>query len=185
MKRTDILWKSEQYQSLENCVIKEIDGSLTVDSSISGLADKTNFSLEYAININSRWETTSFHLKILLPEKKEELEFIRHDNYTWNLNGNRIGELDNCIDIDISLTPFTNTLPIKRLNFDESNRNLIKVLYIDVLEREVKAVNQSYTKLSSTRYKFENVPNDFEAHIELDQNGFVEHYPGLFERVRN
>lgn len=61
--------------------------------------------------------------------------------------------------------------------------HLIKVVYIDVLERQIKPLQQRYTKLSQAEYKYENVPNDFEAIITIDEAGFVVNYPGLFVRT--
>jgi uncharacterized protein len=44
-------------------------------------------------------------------------------------------------------------------------------------------VQQKYTRLSPTNYKYENVPNDFESVIAVDDLGLVVEYPGLFKRA--
>ena len=59
---------------------------------------------------------------------------------------------------------------------------VIKVIYIDVFEG-IRTVQQKYTRLSASTYKYENVPNDFEAVITMDDAGFILEYPGLFRRV--
>ncbi len=58
----------------------------------------------------------------------------------------------------------------------------IKVIYFDILEKKISAVGQKYTCISPTSYHYENVPNDFEATIEVDELGFVVDYPELFVR---
>ncbi len=95
-----------------------------------------------------------------------------------------MNEFKGCIDIDISLTPFTNSLPINRLQWRLNKPQQIKVLFLDILSQEILAVQQRYTKLSETEYKFENVPNDFEAIINVDDSGMVVNYPELFVRTR-
>ena len=94
-----------------------------------------------------------------------------------------MNECKGCIDIDISLTPFTNSLPINRLQLQVNEVQYIKVLYIDILGRTIRSVVQQYTKISDHKYQYENVPNDFEAVITVDEWGIVTEYPGLFVRL--
>ena len=56
-------------------------------------------------------------------------------------------------------------------------------MFLDILSHEIIPVQQRYTKLSNTEYKFENVPNDFEAVITVDESGIVVNYPELFVRT--
>ena len=58
----------------------------------------------------------------------------------------------------------------------------INVIYFDILNDEIRSVTQRYTRLSERKYRFENVPNDFKADIEVDELGFVIDYPQLFVR---
>jgi hypothetical protein len=57
------------------------------------------------------------------------------------------------------------------------------VIYCDILKRQIKPVHQKYTCLSNTKYRYENVPNDFEVTIEVDESGLVVDYPSLFLRT--
>lgn len=104
-------------------------------------------------------------------------------NRDWIVNGQVRPDLKNCTDIDISITPFTNSLPINRLRLDLNKPQPIEVLYIDVPENSIRASRQRYTRKSGTVYNFQTIPNDFEADIIVDNDGFVVHYPQLFERV--
>ena len=74
-------------------------------------------------------------------------------------------------------------LPILQIIRDNLSQDQIRVIYIDVLEGEIKPVHQKYSCLSPTEYQYENVPNDFEAVITVDENGFVVDYPSLFVRT--
>ena len=100
----------------------------------------------------------------------------------WICNGEKDDQFSGCIDVDIPLTPFTNSLPIRRLKLKEKESKEIRVIYCEILENRVKPVRQKYTCISASEYKYENVPNDFEATIRVDGSGFVIDYPQLFER---
>lgn len=57
------------------------------------------------------------------------------------------------------------------------------VFYIDIREEKIEPRQQQYTLLSPKLYKFENIPNDFEAEITVDEWGLAVQYSGLFERI--
>ena len=87
-----------------------------------------------------------------------------------------------CTDIDISCTPFTNTLPIRRLNLKIGESAEIQVLHVDCPQIRFEVSRQRYERLSESQYRFTSLENDFTAIITVDENGFVTDYPELFER---
>lgn len=179
----NLLWTGQVYHSLENCLLSISDIGTEVSSVIIGTFDSKIYKIEYLIKTNENWETVLFEIKSQFADKIHCLNFQSDGKGSWTTNGRPAEEFNGCIDIDISLTPFTNTLPINRLKLSESEQHLINVLYIDVLEQQTKSVKQNYTRLSETEYKYENSPNDFEAVITVDKLGLVIDYPKLFIRT--
>ena len=99
-------------------------------------------------------------------------------------SGARLTQLDGAIDIDLTVTPFTNTLPIRRLDLQEGKSADIVVVYIDLPELSLTTDPQRYTCLESgRRYRFESLDSDFVREIETDEHGLVVTYPGLFRRL--
>ena len=179
----NILWTGIEYYSLENCILTITDKGSEIRSSIIGTYANALYKIDYRISINRHWEATFFEIKSQLYNTVEIIDFRKEEKGNWYVNGLPDERFTGCIDIDISLTPFTNTLPINRLRLSEKEDEQIKVLYVDVLGRKMMPVLQKYTRLSSTDYKFENVPNDFESVISVDDLGLVVDYPGLFKRT--
>ena len=182
--QTNILWTGIAYHSLEKCVLTPSDESLAVNSVIVGTHDEKIYRVDYSIKTNRSWECICFEVTTQLSDKKEAINYHSDGKGNWTKNGVPVNEFKGCIDIDISLTPFTNSLPINRLQWRLNKPQQIKVLFLDILSQEILAVQQRYTKLSETEYKFENVPNDFEAIINVDDSGMVVNYPELFVRTR-
>ena len=96
------------------------------------------------------------------------------------------------MDIDFAATPFTNTLPIRRLGLQPGESAEVAVVYIDAPSLEVTPVRQRYTCLASDadggRYRFEALPyaalpDGFMAELSVDADGLVRDYPPLFRRV--
>jgi len=98
-------------------------------------------------------------------------------------DGTALPEFDGCIDIDISATPFTNTLPIRRLILQPWQVERIRVLYIHVPTLEIESWDQRYTGLAPDRVRYESIGSDFMRELVVDDDGLVVTYPGLFHRV--
>jgi len=94
-----------------------------------------------------------------------------------------LSQFNNCTDIDISITPFTNTLPIDRLNLLAGSSKEETVLYINLPSPECMPVKQRYTNLGGKIYKYENLDSGFTSNIDLDEDGYVVNYPGIWCRV--
>ena len=179
----NILWSGKAGQSLENCILTVTDNGTEINAVIIGLQEQVIYKVEYCIKTNKNRETIFFEIKSNLNGVIQFFSFKSNGKGMWTTNNKHASRFNGCIDVDISLTPFTNTLPINRLNLFENGQQKINVLYIDILNQEIKPVQQLYTRLSKYEYKYQNVPNDFEAIITVDEYGLVVNYPELFERI--
>lgn len=175
-------WKGIYYNSIENCSVDVAAHEIVIKSDITGKHDNISFSCQYHINAAADWKVISFRIIYTLSGVKHTIS-ASHTHKGWMINGQVRPEFNNCTDIDITLTPCTNSLPVNRLKPQNNKPQQIEVLYIDVLENTFRITRQQYTKKSTSVYNFQNVPNDFEADIVVDNDGFVEHYPELFERI--
>lgn len=178
----NILWTGIEYHSLENCIVFVTDAGAKVNSTIVGTYNNIIYKVEYQIMTNQNWETISCKLSARLNDTILNFDFKSDGKGNWSENDKPTEKYNGCIDVDIPLTPFTNTLPIKRLQLNIGDEQIIQVVYLDTLEQQIKAVRQKYRRLSHIEYKYENIPNDFEAVITVDESGLVENYPGLFKR---
>jgi hypothetical protein len=181
--QTNLLWTGRQYYSLENCLVTTADKGTEINSTIVGKYQGMIYRVEYVIKTNSHWETLFVEIHSQHSNQRQHLILESDGNGNWLMDRRPADQFRGCIDVDIPLTPFTNTLPINRLKFAPGGEYEIQVLYIDLLGRMVTPVKQKYVRISEKLYHYENVPNDFEANIEVDELGFVTDYPLLFTRT--
>jgi hypothetical protein len=98
--------------------------------------------------------------------------------------GGALAKFDGCIDIDLSFTCFTNTLPVRRTVFTKGEAREFSMLWMpsDTLDPFVDG--QRYTCLEpGKRFHYAATDGAFEATIEFDEHGLVTDYPGLFRRI--
>lgn len=178
--QTNIIWTGIYYHSIENCLLTNSDLGNEIISTIVGNYERQIYKVDYHLKTNKDWETTFLTLRTRF-DNSEELTTLEKKDGIWLLNNKPNAELKNVFDIDISLTPFTNTLPINRLKLKNNKRKIIEVLYFDILSKEVKPVKQIYKRLKADLYVYENYDKSFKADIKIDEQGLVFDYPELFE----
>ena len=177
----NILWSGIEYYSLENCFVESTPDGVMINSIIVGLYNEEIYRVKYDIILDKDWVTKSCIIEAWINNKVKKIDLSKQGD-TWFLNGKIHHKFDNCIDVDIPLTPLTNSLPINRLRLSLGQETKVDIIYIDLLEDTIKHVKQKYKRLSTEIFKYENIPNDFEAEIKVDTAGFVVNYPQLFKR---
>jgi hypothetical protein len=177
-----LTWTGLQWPSCDNVGIQWSASGVRAEGNIVGVIDDEQLSLRYAFDCNADWTTR--RLAIELYERGETLVVTRDDSGTWSDGGAR-PDLDGCVDMDISVSPVTNTLPVRRIGLQPGERADIRVVYIEfVPELALRGADQRYTLVERTdrwaRYRFES--GDFSAYIEVDHDGFVIDYQDLWVR---
>ena len=98
--------------------------------------------------------------------------------------GASLPDLIGCIDADVSATPLTNTLPIRRLGLAVGERRRIRVVYIAVPALTACVVEQAYTCVEVDHlYQYEGIDGLSSTELKIDRHGLVLDYPSLFKRL--
>lgn len=182
---TNLLWTGLDNYSLENCVVNSSPVGNEITSVIVCEHEGMIYRIDYRIVTNGDWETTSVEVSCRNGDELQQLHYTSDGQGNWSENDQALPEFKGCRDVDLPVTPFTNTLPVNRLQLKLIESQEISVIYMDLVARTIKPVRQKYTRIAANTYHYENVPNDFEADIVVDERGFVLDYPGLFVRTTN
>ncbi|MCC6804931.1 MAG: putative glycolipid-binding domain-containing protein, partial [Anaerolineae bacterium] len=101
--------------------------------------------------------------------------------------GRHLDGFDDCLDIDLAGTPFTNTLPIRRMNWQVGQAEVLRMIYIRIPHLTPRVVQQRYTCLEQTdggaTFRYESLDSGFTANLPVDATGVVLDYPNIWERV--
>ena len=175
-------WQDWSGTGLEHMVLKEEPHGIVAESAIVASVDSEALGVRYRIQCDSKWRVRKAEIARVGDDRAVELASDGAGNW---LDGNGIAQaqLLGAIDIDISVTPFTNTLPIRRLQLKQGQSAEILVVYILLPHLEVLTDRQRYTRLDEGLYRYESVDSDFTRDIEVDAHGLVTTYPGLFRRA--
>lgn len=181
------IWSNLTNTGLEHFYLWRGDDEITADGIVLGVEEDVEFRVHYKIICDIKWQVREVAVRLL--DRNERAVSLASDGFgNWrNEFGEPVSELQGCFDVDITATPFTNTLPIRRLNLRPGESSEIKVVYFTIPEMRVTVEAQRYTCLEAGsaggKYKFESLADGFTAVLTVDADGLVEDYPNLFKRV--
>ena len=185
-----VMWSPWAGPGLEHLRLLQQQEDIVADGLILGVQEQTPFRLRYEIRCDLQWRVRAIQLG-LLDDSSRSLHFLTDGAGNWTTeSGKALPLLKRCLDVDISATPFTNTLPIRRLALQPGSSETLSMVYFAIPQMHVEVTQQRYTCLEVTpaggRYRFESLEDEvsrFTAELPVDQDGVVLDYPGLFRRV--
>lgn len=155
---------------------------MLADGLVIGVAEDGPFRARYRVRCDAAWRVREVTVDPL--DGRAPLQLRADGAGAWTDGaGAALPDFAGCIDIDLAVSPFTNTLPIRRLGLAVGESRDLTMAYIWVPELTVTPDPQRYTRLAADRFRFDSRDSDFTAELPLDRDGLVLDYPGLFRRV--
>lgn len=148
----------------------------------TALGEVTRERVSYVIRLSATWQVRQF---LLFRDQDEPDLWLGTDGSgRWGeMNGAHRPDLDGCTDIDLHATPFTNSIPIRRLQLDSGDAAEITVALIDVDTLGVIPVQQRYEHLPTGEWRKMHVKTGAALDFRVDAYGLVHDEPELFRRV--
>jgi len=173
-------WLAGHGRGLEHLSLQIRDDVIVADGVVVGEDEAQCFGCSYRICCDAGWQVRSVEVHV---SGGPSCVLTSDGRGNWrDGDGQAQPQLSGCIDVDISVTPFTNTLPIRRLGPQLAARTPIAVAYFLLPEMRLSRAGQAYTRLDAGRYLFEGLDTGFRAEIAVDAEGLVLDYPALFRR---
>ena len=177
------MWQGTTFPSVEHCRVDVGGEGVIIDGLVVAL-DGGPIRLHYRITCDPSWTVRRLDVSELETGTKLAFESDGEGHWT-DAAGQSLPALDGCFDVDLTATPFTNTLPIRRLHFRPGESRDLRMLYVSLPEVDVQPAAQRYTCLeqgeTDGRYRYES--SDFRVDLPVDANGLVVDYPGYWRRV--
>lgn len=151
----------------------------------------TPYRVDYRLETAPGFVTTEMRLRSSGAGWQRLLTLRRFPDGAWDVDASEYGAgpgtpgcdpatLQGAVDIDLGLSPLTNTLPIRRLSIlagPIGKAVSIVAAWISVPDLGVRAPTQGYTPLGSGAVRY--TQGSFTADLAIDLEGVVTDYPGL------
>jgi len=175
-------WQEWSGSGLQHLVLREEPEKTVAEAVVLTTADAI-FAAHYRIECDRSWRVRRAEATVLGDDRRVLLESDGLGRWRDGA-GRSLPDLDGAFDVDLPITPFTNTLPIRRLGLTAGQSADLKVVYVLLPAFEITTDPQRYVCLETgRRFRYESLDSDFVRELEVDADGLVIDYPGLFKRV--
>ena len=201
---SSLFWARQDTSGAEHTLVETHAGLHARGSALA--VDPVPYSARYELRTGPDWVTTAFEVSAEGAGWSRTLRLQSEDG-RWRVSTAERGDLDAALtasghagaglpgtedpdllfgafDVDLTGSPLTNTLPIRRLGLLKAEPGVahrISVAWVLLPSLEVVQADQIYTALGDGRVRFAN--ETFSADLDVDDEGFVVDYPGLAKRA--
>jgi hypothetical protein len=175
-----VRWRPLAGSGLELLSIRQWSDAIRVRAALIGLPGENDHGYFYDIKLGLDW---TFHSISIERTDGARLALSSDTCGNWQADGLPRPDLSGCIDIDLSGSPFTNTLPIRRAHLPPGEPQRFDMAWIDLATLTIHRDGQVYTRLDERRFRYDGVDSGFTAEITVDEDGLVVSYPPLFEQA--
>ncbi len=181
-KAQTIVWQALSWPSTVVHTHTVSDGNNGHGLAIGKTDGDIPFAMEYNLMLTMDWDVRELFIKSLLDERA--IRLVHKGDQWYDGSGQHLMEFDGVELVDISISPFTNTLPIKRLNFEHERSQKVDVIYFDENRFSLLRLQQIYSQIDKRTYRYQDIAlPSFVSDIVVDDDGMVLNFSGLFERV--
>lgn len=139
-------------------------------------------SLSYRVECDDAWRTRSARVTGWIGADAVDVTITVDGHGRWRFNGVGQPALDGCLDVDLSFTPATNTLPIRRLELELGASASVDAAWLRFPELRMERLDQLYRRAADRTWQYSSGGGSFTATIEVDADAVVTEYEGLWIR---
>lgn len=178
-----VLWKNTESTSIEYCTLYSGERFFAMEGVILLLLENLPTKVAYKVECDCFWRTKHVFINQERAGKTSNLTLDIDSNQLWREQRNILPLAAGLFDVDFEISPSTNTLPIRRIELKIGETQELDTVWVRFPSLKIERLKQRYTRLSSECYKYEAVPLNYEARIEVDEAGLIIKYAELWKRM--
>jgi uncharacterized protein len=180
-----ILWRRLDVPGHDAAIYREAEGG----AELRGMAvfqeqDSPPAALHYRVRCDAKWRTIEATVDGWCGARTIELQVRRAPATGWTLNGVPCPAVTGCLDLDLSFTPATNLLPLRRLDLPVGQSAEVRSAWLEWPAAVLTPLIQRYARRSVDEYEYEaDVPGaaKFVGMLRVEPRGWVLDYAELWQ----
>ena len=178
---TAILWRRLDQPGHEACWLsRESPSWQLVGAAVFAEAGEP-CCLSYHILCTADWRTVSATVEGRVGQQSLDVEIESDGGGHWQMNGVAAPQVAGCLDIDLSFSPATNLLPIRRLGLQVGQHAAVRAAWLRFPDLDLVPLEQTYQRLGESTYRYSSSDGQFVAQLTVNAHGLVTHYEGLWQ----
>ncbi|SLN20280.1 hypothetical protein ROJ8625_00728 [Roseivivax jejudonensis] len=175
----EIRWRALDREGRDSCrLVRQHDDGWMLLGHARFRAAGSESRIDYLVRCDPDWHTLGADVTGIWDGTRVALHIVR-EGPTWTLNQQRQDGLDDAVDIDLSFTPATNLMPIRRM--PEIGGVSVRAAWLSAPGAPLGPLDQRYTRGRGGIVHYAAEQTGFSTDLRVASSGFVTEYPGLWE----
>lgn len=179
-----LLWNRHDLPSLEHGRLYRHHDGFTLTGTVVASLEGRTLHCSYEVETTSCWETRKVRITLSSGTEEQSLHLERDDEGRWWNGDTELTAFAGMTDIDLGITPSTNTLPIRRLQLEPGESATMTAVWIQFPSLTVAPLPQRYTRTGECAYRYESNHGAYQADLGVDDHGLVTTYADVWSRTR-
>ena len=163
------LWRRGIDWILEGTIVAQVDGPSAY--------------VRYNVTCDDDWRTRAVSVDLFSGGSLRSLRLIPREG-RWFADGVEVPAVRGAVDVDLSWSPSTNTLPIRRLDLAVgASSGPVTAAWVRFPKLSIEPLPQEYTRLAEDCYRYTSRGGAFTAELLVDELGLVVDYGDVWRRV--
>jgi hypothetical protein len=158
-------------------------GRYALEGRVLAAVDGRPMEAHYSVLCDAAWVTRHVNATVFEGRSVRHARLRRDDAGAWWRDDEAVPQVEGAVDIDLSISPSTNTLPIRRLSLAIGESKDLDAAWLRFPELAIERLPQRYTRLDAHRYRYESRGGSFVAELDVDDEGVVTRYGDIWERI--
>lgn len=182
-RATLMCWRRLDMIGIELLTLRTSADRVVAESSVICAWDG-GFYLDHAWELTPDWRALSVRIDRRDARGRRTL-VLERDGKGWRVDGEYRPDLDGAVEPDLSVTPFCNTLVIRRVPAVAGAGLTVTTAYVNGDDLTVTRSRQRYDFKAPNLFRYIDlgVAAGVAADLRVDEDGLVQSYEHVFERV--
>jgi len=175
-----VAWGWTDRPGLETLRLVRKAAGTTAEGSVLVVLDGTPISARYTVEHDAAWRFREARIETDRAGSTRKVDVRRGERGQWTVDGLPRPDLDGCDDLDLTVTPYTNTPPLASQPLRPGASRRLRVAWVQVPGLDIRSVDHEYTRLDSrdglARYRYRNLDSGFTSELTLGADRLVVEY---------
>lgn len=183
-----IVWRRLDRPGHDAATLTRTSDGWRIDGAAVWVEEGLPCRLVYRVACDAAWRTVGATVTGAIGRGAIDATITVDAAQRWRLNGEPHPAVDNCIDVDLSFTPATNLLPIRRLALAPGQQADAPAAWLRLTpaapnQPTLDPLHQTYRRVDETTWRYHADDLSFSAELKVNVVGFVTAYPPLWQAV--
>lgn len=177
-----VLWRNRRDGGLDRCSLLAGPTGFRLAGTALLAREGLPYEVRYTVMTDGDWRTRSVGVHVQTPAGEDlRLALTADGEGGWLLGREPLVDVQGALDVDLAVTPATNTLAVRRLALATGEAASLAVVYVGFPDLRPARLEQRYERRAEDRYRYSNP--GFAADLLVDADGLVLDYEGAWEAV--